>query len=100
MDQRKLILKQTKQTIFNLNKGNINMKTKALVTLTLLLVSGLTLASGGRDINNIDVQDNVSTNVEITKLNAQGPLDAFNVNVGSNEKIDTSSLKQSYDGKS
>lgn len=75
------------------------MKTKALVTLTLLLTSGLTLASGGLDINKIDAQEITSTNVEITELKAQGPLDAFNVKVESSEKVDTSSLKQAYDGK-
>lgn len=72
------------------------MKTKVVVTLSLLLVSGITLASGGRDINNIDTQNNISTKVEITKLNAQGPLDAFNVEIKNSEKIDTSSLKQSH----
>jgi hypothetical protein len=76
------------------------MKNKALITLTLLLTSGLTLASGGRDINNVDTQSNTPTNVEITELKAQGPLDAFNVKVESTDKVDTSSLNQTYNGKS
>ena len=72
------------------------MKTKALIGIALLLTSGLTLASGGRDINNVDTQKIRTTdNVEITEIKAQGPLDAFNVEVENTDKIDTSSLKQS-----
>jgi hypothetical protein len=72
------------------------MKTKALIGIALLLTSGLTLASGGRDINNVDTQNiRTTNNVEITEIKAQGPLDAFNVRVENIDKIDTSSLKQS-----
>jgi hypothetical protein len=72
------------------------MKTKALIGIALLLTSGLTLASGGRDINNVDTQNiRTTNNVEITEIKAQGPLDAFNVRVENTDKIDTSSLKQS-----
>jgi hypothetical protein len=72
------------------------MKTKGLIGITLLLTSGLTLASGGRDINNVDTQNiRTTNNVEITEIKAQGPLDAFNVRVENIDKIDTSSLKQS-----
>ncbi|MDH3609187.1 MAG: hypothetical protein OEQ24_08095 [Gammaproteobacteria bacterium] len=77
------------------------MKTKAIITLALLLTSGITLASG-RSINNIDVSNIKPTEVEITEIKAQGPTDAFNVTVKSNdkEKVDTSKLKQAYDGRS
>ncbi len=78
------------------------MKTKAIIALALLLTSGITLASGGRSINNIDVSNIKPTEVEITEIKAQGPTDAFNVTVKSNdkEKVDTSKLKQANDGRS
>jgi len=78
------------------------MRTKAILALVLLLTSSITLASGGRDINNIDVSNIKPTEVEITKIKAQGPTDAFNVTVKSNdkEKVDTSKFKQAYDGRS
>ena len=72
------------------------MKTKAIVTLALLLTSGLALAQGGRDINNIDVNNVKPTAVEITEIKVQGPTDQFNVKVENAEKVDTSSLQQSY----
>jgi len=76
------------------------MKTKAIVTLALLLTSGLAIAQGGRDINNIDVNNVKPTTVEITEIRVQGPTDQFNVKVDNAEKVDTSSLKNSYDGHS
>lgn len=73
------------------------MKTKAIVTLTLLLTSGLALAQGGRDLSNIDVNNVKPATVEITEIRVQVPTDQFNVKVENTEKVDTSSLQQSYD---
>ena len=82
-----------------LNKGNIDMKTKATLLAVLLSATGTTLASG-LSIDSVDVSNVTPTNVEITEINAQAPIDAFNVNVENNDKVDTSALKQSYNGKS
>ncbi len=73
------------------------MKTKAIVTLTLLLTSGLALAQGGRDFSNIDVNNVKPAVVEMTEIKAQGPTDQFNVKVENAEKEDITSLQQSYD---
>lgn len=73
------------------------MKTKAIVTLTLLLTSGLALAQGGRDLSNIDVNNVKPATVEITEIRVQVPTDQFNVKVENTEKVDTSSLQQSYE---
>lgn len=81
------------------------MKTKALVTLTLLLASGLTFAAGGLNINNVDAKNYTPTKAEITEITeitVQGPTDAFDVMVKSKQKgkVDTSKLEQTYNGKS
>ena len=73
------------------------MKTKAIVTLALLLTSGLALAQGGRDLSNIDVNNVKPAAVEITEIRVQDPTDQFNIKVENTEKVDTSSLQQSYD---
>lgn len=71
------------------------MKIKALATLTLLLSSGMTLAAGGgQNINNVMPPEYTSDNTVVTEIKAQGPLDAFKVEAKNNEKVNTSSLKQ------
>jgi len=76
------------------------MKTQATLIAVLLAATGTTWANGGIDINNVDVSNIQPTQVEVTPLTAQGPLDAFDVEIKSNEKVDTSALKQNYDGNS
>jgi hypothetical protein len=75
------------------------MKTKATLLAILLLATGITFASG-LSIDSVNVSNVTPTKVEITEIKAQGSLDAFNVKVKNNKKVDTSSLKQTYDGKS
>lgn len=75
------------------------MKTKATLLAILLLATGITFASG-LSIDSVNVSNATPTKVEITEIKAQGSLDAFNVKVKNNKKVDTSSLKQTYDGKS
>jgi len=75
------------------------MKTKATLLAILLLAPGITFASG-LSIDSVNVSNATPTKVEITEIKAQGSLDAFNVKVKNNKKVDTSSLKQTYDGKS
>ena len=76
------------------------MKTQATLIAVLLAATGTTWANGGIGIHNVDVSNIQPTQVEITPLTAQGPLDAFDVEIKSNEKVDTSALKQNYDGNS
>ena len=76
------------------------MKTKAIVTAVLLSATGIAFASGGRNLDTVDVSNIVPTQAEVTAISVQGPTDQFNVKTENNEKIDTSSLKQSYNGKS
>ena len=73
------------------------MKTKATLIAVLFAAAGTTFASGGRDINNIDVSKIQPTKVEITEIQAQGPIDAFNVKVDNETKVNTAKFKQSYD---
>lgn len=77
------------------------MKTKATLLAILLSATGVTWATGV-DINSVDVSNIQPTKAEITEIKVQGPTDAFNVIVKSNdkEKVDTSKLKQTYNGKS
>lgn len=80
------------------------MKTKATLLIALLAATGTTFASG-LSIDSVDVSNITPTEgerAEITQLNVQGPTDAFNVMVKSqdNNKVDTSALKQTYDGRS
>lgn len=80
------------------------MKTQATLLATLLLAAGTTWATGV-GINSVDlsrIQPTKSDTTEITEIKVQGPTDAFNVIVKSSdkEKVDTSKLKQSYNGKS
>ena len=80
------------------------MKTQATLLAILLSAAGTTWASGV-DINSVDlsrIQPTKSDTTEITEIKVQGPTDSFNVIVKSNdkEKVDTSKLKQSYNGKS
>jgi len=75
------------------------MKTKATLLAVLLSATGTTFASG-LSIDSVDVSNITPTSVEITEITTQGPIDAFNVKVKNNDKIDTSTLKQAYDGKS
>lgn len=80
------------------------MKTKATLLIALLAATGTTFASG-LSIDSVDVSNITPTEgerAEITQLNVQGPTDAFNVMVKSqdNNKVDTSALKQSNDGRS
>lgn len=77
------------------------MKTKVTLLAALLSATGATWASGV-DINSVDVSKIQPTEAEITEIKVQGPTDAFNVMVKSNdkEKVDTSKLKQAYDGRS
>jgi len=78
------------------------MKTKATLLAILLLATGTTWASGGLSIDSVDVKNITPTEAEITEIKVQGPTDAFNVMVKSNdkEKVDTSKLKHAYDGNS
>jgi hypothetical protein len=76
------------------------MKTKATLIAVLLAATGTTWANGGIDINNVDVSNIQPTQAEVTPIIAQGPLDAFDVEVKSNDEVDTSALKQNYDGNS
>ena len=75
------------------------MKTKATLLTILLSATGTTWASG-LSIDSVDVSNVTPTKVEITEIKAQGSLDAFNVKVKNNKNVDTSSLKQTYKGKS
>ena len=75
------------------------MKTKATLLTILLSATGSTWASG-LSIDSVDVSNVTPTKVEITEIKAQGSLDAFNVKVKNNKNVDTSSLKQTYKGKS
>lgn len=76
------------------------MKTKATLIAVLLAATGTTYAAGGININNVDAKNITPTTAEITELTAQGPLDAFNVEVKSSEKVETTKLQQTYNGKS
>ncbi len=71
------------------------MKTKATLFAALLAATGTSWASG-LSIDSVDVSNIQPTEVEITEIKVQGPTDAFNVKVENNEKVDTSSLQQSY----
>jgi len=78
------------------------MKTKATLIAVLFAATGTSFASG-LSIDSVDESNIQATNnVEITEIKVQGPTDAFNVMVKSSdkEKVDTSSLKQAYDGRS
>ena len=76
------------------------MKTKATLLAVLLATTGTTFASG-LSIDSVDERNVQPTEVEITEIKVQGPTDAYNVIVKSNnkEKVDTSRLKQTYNGK-
>ena len=71
------------------------MKTKATLFAVLLAATGTSWASG-LSIDSVDVSNIQPTDVEITEIKVQGPTDAFNVKVENSEKVDTSSLQQSY----
>lgn len=75
------------------------MKTKAILLAILLSATGTTWASG-LSIDSVDVSNITPTQAEVTEIKVQGSIDAFNMEVENNEKVDTSSLKQTYDGKS
>jgi len=78
------------------------MKTKATLLAVLLSTTSVVWAAGGKTIDDIDVTNVTPTKAEITEIKVQGPTDAFDVMVKSNDKdkVDTSSLKQAYDGRS
>jgi len=75
------------------------MKTKATLIAVLFAATGTTFASG-LSIDSVDVSNIKPTKVEITEINAQGPIDTFNVKVKNNDKVNTSALKHTYNGKS
>ncbi len=76
------------------------MKTKATLIAVLLAATGTTFASG-LSIDSVDESRIQATKkVEITEIQVQGPVDAFNVKVESEKQADTRNLKQSYDGRS
>ncbi len=72
------------------------MKTQATLIAVLLAATGTTFASG-LSIDSVD-ESNIqpTNNVEITEIQVQGPVDAFNVKVENAEKVNTSALKHSY----
>lgn len=72
------------------------MKTKATLIAVLFAATGTTFASG-LSIDSVDVSNIQPTKVEITEIQAQGPVDAFNVKVDNKVKINTAKFKQSYD---
>ena len=76
------------------------MKTKAIITAVLLSATNMIWAAGGQSIDTVDVSNIVPTKAEVTKITVQGPIDQFNTEVKNDEKIDTSSLQQSYNGNS
>ncbi len=76
------------------------MKAKAIVFTLLLTVTGMAFGAGGRSVDNVDVSNITPTKAEVTPISVQGPTDQFNVKIDGDEKVDSSSLKQSYDGKS
>ena len=77
------------------------MKTKATLIAALFAATGTTFASGsGLSINSVDVSAVQPTKAEITEIKVQGPVDAFNVKVESENQADTRQLNQSYDGRS
>ena len=75
------------------------MKTKATFIAILLAVTGTSWASG-LSIDSVDISNIKPTKIEITEIKVQAPTDAFNVKVENEKKVDTSSLKQNYDGRS
>ncbi len=82
----------------------IKMKLKALLTAALLATTNLALANGGLTIDNVEQHMNannwVNTQTEQQEIVVQGPIDAFDVITQDRDRdvVDTSKLKQAYDG--
>lgn len=80
------------------------MKLKALLTAALLATTNLALANGGLTIDNVEQHMNannwVNTQTEQQEIVVQGPIDAFDVIIQDRDRdvVDTSKLKQAYDG--